>query len=349
MGTDHQILDGREARPRALLFVAGGAFLLIFALVACGWWKQRTHLFAVPNEAITIDYSRKAAGFLREEQRIPLTNAWRTLPRPGIFPRIIGGTIDRPTWMLAPRWARVPEGWLKGESFGLYQITENTGVSTTRYSFQLRDRAAWSLDLDHVLVRGRIRTEQEPVIFAVNSNILTTSLPAAAPTLPLIPGYDASYVTQHSQLDSVLFHRLVIHDQGLAPWRQDIARFAWDAPTGTTNTWSLDLRQASSSLAALLTTSSTINRVSLLTDGSASVRRHFVSTSTNTLVQSGISTNAPLASCIHSDFHPFFHLDGSSLDHIWSRISSHHPSLLQVGELAGRLSVCFVDRADVDK
>lgn len=350
MGTDHQILDGREARPRVVLFIVGGAILVLMLLLGgIGWWKQRTHTFTVPNETITIDYSRKASRFLREEQHLPITNAWRTMLHAGWLPRIAGGSFNEPTWILAPRWARVPEGWVEGERYGLYQLLTHLSAVAASQPVQLRERSTWSLGQRGVIARGRLQQEQAFVSFALTSHILTTSLPATRPEAALLPGYDGSLILQNSALDSALFHRLVLENQGLSAWRQDIARFAWNAPSGAVSDWLLEVRNASSSLAHLLSTSSTINRVTLLADGSASIRRHTIPTTTKTLLQSGSSTNAPLATCIDSDFHPFFHLDGMSLDHVWSRISSHHPSLLQIGELGGRLSICFVERVAVDK
>lgn len=349
MGTDHQILDGREARPRAVVFVLGGLGLLLVLLGALGWWKQRTHSFAVPKSLITIDYSQKAAHWLRDEERLPLPEEWRSSGRPGLLPRFVGGTATAPTWILAPRWARVPENWEKQESFGLYRVFAHPDASATTTALALRDRRGWSLDLRSVVLRGQVQLDGQTVAFAINNEVLTTSFPASKPDIKLLSGYDASYILHNPVLDAALLQRFVLSDQGLAPWRPDIARLAWNTPTGTLTSWSLEARHASSSLLQLLATSSTVQRTSLLPDGSASIRRHVTSTSTLTLLQEGDRTDAPLTDCANSDFHPFFHLSGASLAHTWSRISARQPSLLQIGELDGRLSVCFIADVDVDK
>ncbi len=349
MGTDHQILDGREARPRAVVFVLGGLGLLLTIFAVLGWWKQRTHSFAVPKSLITIDYSRKAAHWLRDEDRLPLSGDWRSFRRPGLLPRLIGGTATTPTWILAPRWARVPENWAEGESFFLYRVFTHPDTSTTTTVLALRDRRDWSLDLESVVLRGRVQLDDQAVAFAINKKVLTTSLAASTPNIQPLPGYDGSYILQNPALDAALLGRFVLNDQGLAPWRSDITRLAWNAPSGTLMGWSLEVRHASSSLLQLLAVSSTAQRVSLLPDGSASVRRHAASTSTITLLQKGDQIDAPLTGCADPDFHLFFHLSGPSLTHVWSQISMGQPSLLQIGELSGRLSACFAADVAVDK
>lgn len=349
MGTDHQILDGREARPRAVVFVLGGLGLLFLLLAAFGWWKQWTHAFTIPKSLITIDYSGKAARWLHNEDRLPLSEDWRSLRQSGLFPRLVGGTATSPSWILAPRWARVPTNWKEGESFFLYRVFIHPDVSTTTTTLALRDRGDWSLDLPSVVLRGRVQLDNQAVAFAMNHEVLVTSLATEVPKTKPLSGYDTSYILQNSALDAALLQRFVLNDQGLAPWRSDITRLAWNAPTGTLTSWSLEARHASSSLLQLLAVSSTEQRVSLLPDGSANVRRYVASTSTVTLLQEGNRTDAPLTSCADSDFHPFFHLSGASLTHAWSQISARQPSLLQIGELDGRLSVCFIADGDVDK
>ncbi len=348
MGTDHQILDGREARPRAHLFIIGGATLVLLLLCAFGWWKQRTHTFSVPQGAITLDSSRTATETLRSEQRLTISPAWKDV-RAGLLPRVVGGSFEEPTWLIAPRWAKTPQGWNVIERYGVYAVFVHPEAPSSTRPLQLRDRAAWTNGIKQPLIRGQLMTEDGTISFAVNDSVFATNIPATKPTVELLQGYDTSYTLQQSPLDSVLLQRLVLGIQGLAPWREDISRIAWNSPTGTLTDWSLELRNASSTLGQILATTTTINRVNLLADGSASIRRLIVSPVTTTTVQSGNSSPATLASCSNSRFHPFFQLSGSSLAHAWSRLGTTPPSFFQIGELNGQFTICLRERVDVDK
>lgn len=349
IGTDHQILDGRKARPRPMVFVISGICILVFFFILFCWWKQRTHIFTVPNEVITIDYSSDAAHFLEKEQRIFLPNEWRSSTASGLLPRIIGGTEKKPTWLLAPIWTQSPEGWQEQERFGLYRVTKSKTASDATKSLRLRDRSLWSLGINNVILRGELRLYSSSTIFALNKHLLVTSLPASQPNIEPLPGYDASYVLQHSSLDAALLGRITLLDQGLAPWRYDISRIAWNAPTGTLTDWAVELQTASSSLRQILAATSTRLETALLPDGSMSLRYHAPSSSAGLLLQNGVPSDARTPRCVDPDFHPFFHLSEKSLAHAWSRIGSVRPNTLQIGELAGQLALCLPDSPSVDK
>lgn len=347
MGTDHQILDGREARPRALLFVIGGATLFLLILCVFGWWKQRTHTFSVPEAAITLDYSRTAKEALRSEQRLAIPGAWKDA-RAGLLPRIIGGSFDEPTWLIAPRWAKTPQNWNAIERYGVYAVFTHPDAPPSTRPIQLRDRTTWTSGIKRPLMRGQLMTEGTRISFAVNDSVLATDIPVTKPSAELLQGYDVSYTLQQSPLDSALLQRLVLGTQGLASWRADVSRIAWNSPTGTLTDWSLELRNTSSTLGQILATTTTMNRVSLLADGSASIRRLIVSPIATTTVQSGTSSATPLASCSTSRFHPFFQLSGLSLAHTWSQLGAMPPSFFQIGELNGQFTICLRERKDVD-
>lgn len=347
MGTDHQILDGREARPRALLFVIGAATLFFLFLSLFGWWKQRTHAFSVPEATITLDYARTTKEALRSEQRLPIPTAWTDL-RTGLLPRVVGGSFEEPTWLIAPRWAKTPHDWITSERYGAYAVFVHPSVATSTRSLSLQERSEWTSGIKRPLIRGQFMTEGATFSFAVNDSVFATNIPVSKPSLELLQGYDAAYTLQQSPLDGVLLQRLVLGTQGVAPWREAISRIAWNSPTGTLTDWSLELRNASSTLGQLLATTTTMNRVSLLADGSASIRRMLVSPVATTTVQSGTSSATTLASCSASRFHPFFQLSGLSLAHTWSRLGATPPSFFQIGELNGQFTMCLRERQDVD-
>lgn len=346
-GTDHQILDGREARWRSsflLIGVIAGSALLLGSLI-WAWWWQRTVTFSVPNEAVTVVATPAGRDWLQDDSIFPTPTAWKAVRENA---RILGGTWTHPTWMIVPRWTRAVDGWKRQEAHGLYQLLVQESATSSVRAVALRDRRDWKLDLHNSLFYGTIQDAAQSFSFTFNGQLLVTSL-TQAPAPEMLPtGFDGAILVQVSTLtQSFLSSGYLVH-QGLAPWRSVLHSFAWNAPTGTISGYDARFTTTTSSLGRFLASSSTTSFVRYLQDGSISARFVPEQSSSSVSITSNASNHLSL-SCNVTDFVPFFRLQGESLRYTWSRIASNAPPLLEIGSLGGRLTACFVPTPSVDK
>ena len=349
-GTDHQILDGRETRWWRGSFLRIAIVIASLMVIGSGiwlWWWQRTVMFSIPNEQLTIRAKSDALTWIATNQTLPIPDPWRNGVRTSFGAS--GGTFNQPTWMIVPRWVRPTSGWAIREAHGFYHLLVEASATSTTRSFALRPTKDERLPLQHAFVQGSIYGESETFFFAWNGTLLQTSLPQAPVVGVLNSAYDGSMLTQASPFVAAFLQHLVIADQGIAPWQKDVQRFSWSSPTGTITAYELQLTNASSALASYLGTSSTRSVTRFLQDGTASIRVTSTGTSSPQTIIEGTTETQNNSTCINTKFVPFFRVSGPTLQTTWSRVAASAPDLLEIGSLNERLTVCLTKSASVDK
>ncbi len=342
-GTEHQIiLDARVARfPFARLpFLLGALFMFLLLALGGGWIWQRHVSFSVPETAITAILPPAAQRWMQTQNTLPIPNAWTGVVPGSRLSILIGGTLERPTWILAPFWTKAPAGFASHERHGLYRLSVRDETGATN-RLHLSEAASWLKQTPDALgaLAWRQASSSEPVFLAWNTSLLTSSLPASVQG-ELSDTDDVSYLLQQNDFDTAFLGSVSVNGQGLAPWRERLERVSWsETPSG--RSWELRFANAAPENTLFLPPLGTERR--FLRDGSISTLLTTTSTPpTDTTLRLGEAPSSTGHACATPGFKPFLRIRGATFAHLLpALLPTSDIDLLEVGAFEERLSICL--------
>ncbi len=343
LGSDHRIiLDERVERfPFARLpFFLGTLFVLLLLAIGGGWIWQRRVPFSVPETAITATLPPAGQRWLQTQATFPIPTVWTEAVPGSRYTILIGGTLERPTWVLAPVWVKAPPGFVSRERHGFYRLSA-LGEAGATTSLRLSETKSWLKQAPDALgaLTWRQASSSEPVFLAWNPTLLTSSLPASVQGT-LSETDDASYLLQHNDFDTALLASASVNGQGLAPWRDHLERVSW-SDTVAGRSWELRFEKAIPQNNLFLPPSGTERRF-LQDDSTSNLLTATSSIPTDTTLRLGETPSSTGRTCSTPDFHAFLRLRGETLARLLPLLlPSAGINLLEVGAFQERLSICL--------
>ncbi len=343
LGSDHRIiLDERVDRfPFARLpFFLGALFVLLLLAGIGGRIWQRRVTFSTPETVITATLPPAGQHWLRRQTTVPIPPAWTEAIPDSRSTILIGGTLERPTWILAPFWVKAPKGFKSHERHGLYRLSVMGEAAATR-PLRLIETKTWLKQAPDALgaLAWRQSSSSEPVFLAWSPTLLTSSLPASVQGA-LSETDDVSYLLQHNVFDTAFLASASVNGQGLAPLREQLERISW-TDTAAGRSWELRFGTPTLQSNLFLPASGTERRL-LPDDSGSNLLTATSSAPTDATLRLGDIPSSTGRTCSTPDFHPFLRLRGETLVRLLpSLLPSARVDLLEVGAFRERLSICL--------
>lgn len=344
LGSDHRIiLDERVDRfPFARLpFFLGAVFLFLLLSLGGGWIWQRRVSFSLPQTAVTIVLPPAGQHWLETQTSIPLPSGWQGGARTSRLSLLMGGTLERPTWLLAPIWIRPPAGFETVDRHGLYRLSALPETTSSTSPLSLHETSAWLARAPKALGAARWQdpSHPEPLFFAWNEDILVSSLPSTVEG-ELSSHDDLSYLLQNPDFDAAFLASVSVNGQGLAPWREVLERVSW-TDTVAGRTWELVFRSVAPSNNVFASAFTTERRL-LQDDTSSNLLTSTSSLPTSNVLRLGEPAVVSSGACSLPTFKPFLRIRGNTLARLLpSLLPSSTLTLIEVGAFQDQLSVCF--------